>query len=207
MPTIDATTPTRAPALPGSGVLGGLLRCTKGMAAVEFGYIVPIMFTMFAGAIEFSQAITVDRRVTQVAASTADIIARQKTVTTAQLDTYMQMITEIMAPFDDNLLKLTVLNVYATTANPTATKVCWSYNRNDNGVTRAVNTYTDGSAYTMPTGVVDGGSSVVVVEARYEYQPLVFSYFITSMKAMNEKFYLKPRLSAGIGKDGAASCV
>jgi uncharacterized membrane protein len=38
--------------------------CTRGVAAIEFGMIVPIMFMLFVGAIEFSLAITVDRRVT-----------------------------------------------------------------------------------------------------------------------------------------------
>ena len=38
--------------------------------------IVPIMGVMFIGAVELSQAITVDRRVTQVASSTADLVAR-----------------------------------------------------------------------------------------------------------------------------------
>src|SRR5207244_1629235 len=52
---------------------------TEGVAAVEFALIVPIMAIMFIGAVELSQAITVDRRVTQVASSTADLVARAET--------------------------------------------------------------------------------------------------------------------------------
>ena len=52
---------------------GALLRRrqadTAGIAAIEFAMIVPIMAVMFIGAVELSQAITVDRRVTQVASS------------------------------------------------------------------------------------------------------------------------------------------
>jgi Flp pilus assembly protein TadG len=40
--------------------------------------IVPIMSVMFIGAVELSQAITVDRRVTQVASSTADLVRGRK---------------------------------------------------------------------------------------------------------------------------------
>ena len=47
-------------------------RGSRGVAAIEFAMIVPIMSAMFIGAVEVSQAITVDRRVTQVASSTAD---------------------------------------------------------------------------------------------------------------------------------------
>ena len=49
------------------------------MAAVEFAFIVPIMGVMFIGAVELSQAIIVDRRVTQIASSTADLVARAET--------------------------------------------------------------------------------------------------------------------------------
>ena len=51
-------------------------RDSRGVAAIEFAMIVPIMSAMFIGAVEVSQAITVDRRVTQVASSTADLVAR-----------------------------------------------------------------------------------------------------------------------------------
>jgi len=79
MPTIESTMSY----LPMSNLLaraGGLLRRWKadseGVAAVEFAMIVPIMAIMFIGAVELSQAITVDRRVSQVASATADLVAR-----------------------------------------------------------------------------------------------------------------------------------
>ena len=50
----------------------------------------------------------------------------------------------------------------------------------------------------MPGGVVTGGTSVIVAEVKYNYQPLIFHYFITTTMPMNEKFYLKPRLSASV---------
>ena len=56
------------------------------MAAIEFALIVPIMAVMFIGAVELSQAITVDRRVTQVASSTADLVARADTTDLADRD-------------------------------------------------------------------------------------------------------------------------
>ena len=60
-----------------AGALLGRWRAdASGMAAVEFAFIVPIMGVMFIGAVELSQAIIVDRRVTQIASSTADLVAR-----------------------------------------------------------------------------------------------------------------------------------
>ena len=185
---VQSTSPSRP-----RGLLARLAGCRRGVAAVEFGMIVPIMFMLFVGAVEFSQAITVDRRVTQVASSTADLVARQTSLTTSTMDGYMQIISQLMSPYDASLLKLTVLNVYATTANPTNYLVCWSYPHNG-----GTGTYSAGGSYSLPTGVVSGGTSVIVAEVQYNYQPLIFHYFITSTLPMNEKFYLKPRLSASV---------
>ena len=55
-----------------AGALLGRWRAdASGMAALEFAFIVPIMGVMFIGAVELSQAIIVDRRVTQIASSTS----------------------------------------------------------------------------------------------------------------------------------------
>ncbi len=202
------------------------IRRTEGIAAIEFGFIVPIMLCMFIGTVELSQAITIDRRVSNVAASTADLVARQRTLTTATLDTYMQIITQLMSPYSDTPLQMTISNVYNTTAAPTVNKVCWVYHRSGapaNSGIAANGNYTSSSGAALPTGVLDatGGTSVVVVEVQYLYVPVMLfgsthreirgaqvSSFITASGInMRETFYLKPRLSASIQYNGAANCV
>ena len=155
--------------------------------------VLPLMFLLFVGSVEFSQAITVDRRVTQVASSTADLIAREKSVTTSDVQGVMQIINELMEPYDPNKLKVTVLNVYSAMDNAANTKVCWSYNHNGGTAT-----YSAGQAYTLPTGIVEAGASVIITEVSYLYEPLIFHYFITSAISLDEKFYLKPRLSKSV---------
>lgn len=165
----------------------------RGIAAVEFAMVLPLMFMLFVGSVEFSQAITVDRRVTQIASSTADLIAREKSVTTSDVDSVMQIINELMQPYDPNKLKVTVLNVYSAMDNAANTKVCWSYNHNGGTAN-----YSDGQAYTLPNGIVEAGASVIITEVNYQYDPLIFHYFIESAMSLNEKFYLKPRLSKSV---------
>ncbi len=190
-------------------------RCRSGIAAVEFGLIVPIMLMMFIGTVELSQAITVDRRVSQVASSTADLVARQKAVTTTSMAGYMTVIGQLMAPYSATPMKVTVANVYATIAAPTTYLVCWVYQHN----TGANTSLTAGGAYPtaqMPAGIVQGGTSVVVVEVSYNYAPLVMFHgtankpghsYVGTGYNMTEKFFLKPRLSASIQFNSAAACV
>lgn len=198
-------------------------KCKSGIAAVEFGLLVPIMLCMFIGVVELSQAITVSRRVSSIASSTADLVARQKTMTAATLNGYMAIISELMSPYSATPMLMTISNVYNTTAAPTANRVCWVYHRNNNLAQAANAGLAAGGTYSgLPAGILDsaGGTSVVVVEVSYLYQPILLfnatgsvhgtktSSFIGSAGvAMSEKFYLKPRLSASIQYESQSACI
>ena len=168
-----------------------------GVASIEFAMVVPLMVIMFIGTVELSQAITVDRRVNQVASSTADLIARTKSTTVSDLNGTMDIIDELMKPYSHTPLKLTITNVIASTSDENNTVVCWSHNYQG-----GVGTYSQGSAYTLPTGVVEKGESVLVAEIKYTYTPLIFSHFITGAVDFTDTFYLKPRLSSAIEYEG-----
>ena len=122
----------------------------RGVAAIEFAMIVPIMLALFIGSIEFSQAITVDRRITQIASSTADLVAREKTITTAQLGNVMDIAKILMKPYETSLLRITLTSVFANITNPAITKVCWSFSFQG-----GANTYAKNQTYTLPAGIVD----------------------------------------------------
>jgi Flp pilus assembly protein TadG len=169
----------------------------SGMAAIEFAMVVPIMVSLFIGSVEFSQAITVDRRVTQVASSAADLVARRKEITTAEITNNFLLIEELLRPYDPTQLRVTIANVIADINNETITTVCWSQNHNG-----GVNTYSAGQTYTLPTGIVEKGGSVIVAEVSYNYSPLIFNYFIESAFPLEERFFLKPRLSSFVRYNG-----
>jgi Flp pilus assembly pilin Flp len=181
-------------------LLRHITRRQEGIAAVEFALILPILVILLIGTVETSQALTVDRRVTQVASSTADLVARGKTTTTSELDGMMQIISHLVKPYKDAPLKLTVLNVVADVNDATKTTVCWSYNHNG-----GTGSYAQGQAYPLPSGIVGKGESVVVAEATYDYDPtvMIFQYFIKTAFKMRETFYLKPRLSLYVEYNGA----
>lgn len=177
--------------------MGRLGRDTSGMAAVEFGFIVPIMFFLFVGTIEFSQALTVDRRLTLAASSTADLIARAPNsgLTPEQVDRDLRIIEQLIAPYEINRLYVKVLSVIAAGApgNPAVLtyRVDWSRD-NHAGTPHPRNQ----PYYDIPAGLLVAGESVIVSEATYNYTPLIFSYFIEAAFNMTERFFLKPRNSS-----------
>ena len=116
-----------------------LKRNADGMAAVEFAMIVPIMFSMFVGSIEFSQAITVDRRVTQAASATADLISRAPSegVSTAQIDRDLTIVGQLMAPYDAAALTVNIISIKAVPVpgNPNALNYVVDWSRDNRGGT------------------------------------------------------------------------
>ncbi|HDL17096.1 MAG TPA: pilus assembly protein, partial [Rhizobiales bacterium] len=79
--------------------LRALAHDTGGVSAVEFALILPIMITMYIGAVEFSSALTVDRRVSSVASAAADLTAQAEEVTSNSLQDIFTAATSIMTPY------------------------------------------------------------------------------------------------------------
>jgi Flp pilus assembly protein TadG len=92
----------------------------RGVAAVEFALVAPLMAAMFVGAVEMSQAITVNRRVTQVAGSAADLVARaSKTISQSEVGDIMRVGSYIMKPYSATPIRITLRNVTSSPSSAT----------------------------------------------------------------------------------------
>ncbi len=169
-------------------------RDDRGIAAVEFGLIAPIMFMLFVGSVEFSQALTVDRRVTQAASSTADLVARAPAegLTEQEVDGHLKIIEQLISPYDLTRLTVNIYSVKAQNNNGNLQyRVSWS--RDNHGGTPMV---TGADYQGMPSALLTAGESVIIGHSKYNYVPLIFNYFIKNAFDLEEKFYLKPRNSS-----------
>jgi Flp pilus assembly protein TadG len=188
-------------------------RDTSGVAALEFAMIAPIMFFGLVGTLEMSQAITVDRRVTQISSTISDLVARERNSDTDPLDTaklngMMSIMDALIAPYDKTHLKVTVANIGARVDDAADTRVCWAHNHPNGGV----NSYSANQPHTLPSGIVERGGSVVLAEVSYNYTPIIFGYFVKAAFPLKDTFYLKPRNGAsidfnGLKRDQVGSCV
>lgn len=176
-----------------------------GVAAIEFALIVPMVSIMFIGAVELSQALTIDRRVTATANATADLVARSETkISQAEITDIMRAGSYIVAPYSQNPLRITLRNVTSSPADAANTKQSWTCTYNGTGsqlVCDCTNT-----TYTLPAGLVGTNDSVVISQAVYDYKPFVFDYFMkkgsapssTGTYTLSEIVYLKPRGQAAM---------
>ena len=175
-----------------AGAKGNLVRRfggdQRGLAAIEFAMIFPLMILLFLGSVEFSQGLTVDRRVTQVASSTADLVAQFEQLSSADVDDIIDIGQLLLGGFDTSELKVTIISV-STDADGDAT-VDWA--RNEAG---ADGGYTAGEDYTaLPDDLLGPLSSVIIAKASYNFVPTVGTFLKEGIE-LSETFYLRPRRS------------
>ena len=170
----------------------------SGVAAIEFAMVAPLLLMLFIGSVEFSQGLTLDRRVTTSASSIADLIAQTESISNPELNDIMEigdalLETALISQYNPNKLQIEVVSV-VTDANNEAT-VDWSYNKSGG------EPYAPGSAYPdMPSGLLEPLSSVIVAKVTYGFTPDL-GHFITGEMDLEETFYLRPRRSLKVTKE------
>lgn len=158
---------------------------TRGVAAVEFAMLVPILVIAFLGCFEFSQAVTLNRRVTNVAYEAGDLVALTATLTTADMADIMNITTTLLKPYDTAPIKVGITSVTANATSGSVT-VDWNYPYQGGA------SYAPGSSYTVPTGLITAGQSLVIAETSYYFKPVV-GHFLIGGITLGDKFYFAPR--------------
>lgn len=163
------------------------LRDQRGVSAVEFALILPVLVLLYLGCVELSQALTVDRKVTAAASVVGDLVAQAEALSDTDFDNIFEATSAVLAPYDTAPLSIVVSYVEITKDGST---VIWSAARN--GTARAC-----GSTINIPAEVAIEGTNLVVAEAQYVYAP-TFGETITSDLNFEDTFYLRPRKEGDI---------
>ncbi len=164
----------------------------RGVSAVEFAMLLPLMLTLYLGGVEVSQGVSIDRKVTLTARTVADLVAQVSSIDTNGINAALGAATAIMAPYPDKDVKVTV-SVVDVDTNGNA-KIKWSSTKN--GTARAV-----GSSVTVPAALITPGTKTSLVwgEASYKYQPSI-GYVVTGAMNLTDQIYMRPRLSETVTK-------
>jgi Flp pilus assembly protein TadG len=162
-----------------------LYRDRRGVAAVEFSIIVPLMLLMFFGTVEFSSGIAIDRKVTLMARTLSDLTSQNISVTDTQLTNMFAASTAIMTPYPATPTKSTISELYVD-PKTLAARVQWS----KGSVPR-----TAGSTVTIPTALQVGGTYLIYSEVSYLYVPAIGYVMSKSGINMSDFTYTRPRQS------------
>jgi Flp pilus assembly protein TadG len=166
-----------------------------GHALVEAALIFPILLGLFLGVSEFSEALTVNRRLQGAAHTAADLVSRTPSVTVQELDGIKAMIDETMKPYSVTSLGVILTSIVADETNGTITTVAWSETRG-----AGVSPHAVGAAITIPAGLTLPNTSVIFVEVKYSFHSTLATMIVGSVPVQAEA-YQRPRSTLQVLKN------
>ena len=169
-------------------------RAKDAVAAVEFALILPFMLALFAGSIELSDLISVDRRITVISSTVGDLVSRMDgDIYETELNDYFNAAEEIINPYKTTGLKQLITCVKVDAAGSANTTVQWS--KASGGATvKTVN-----STLVLPTAItlISKNKYVIVSETQYAYKPLMGIVFQNALTMYRQNFHL-PRFGDNV---------
>jgi Flp pilus assembly protein TadG len=164
---------------PLAGRLAALSSSVAGVAAVEFALVLPVMVTMLLGMSEVTLAVNVDRKLTLLSRSLADLSSRRQALSEADMLEIFQAASVVMQPYDASKLQMVVSQMRVETTDGTTFRgnVDWSCPRGTGAVPKP-NTQT----YDVPSGFQNAKASTpssaavpsfyILIETKLPYTPL-----------------------------------
>ena len=173
-------------------------RGERGVAAVEFAFIVPIMLLLYIGTWELSNGVAANRKLSRVSSTLSDLVTQSQSLTCDDIGDIMKAASKVMYPYDSQTrIVLTGINIDAAGS----AKVHWSHGLNQTA-------YAANSVYpAVPSPIKVNGTYLVAAKVMTTYQPFIgwASYsaadgFSLSNQAiaMDEEMFLRPRMSSTI---------
>jgi Flp pilus assembly protein TadG len=164
---------------------------TRGVVAIEFAMILPVLLLAFLGTVDAGRAIALYMKIHSATYTLAAVTNQYPTVQTSDLQDITGATSKVLAPYPSGPAVVTVSQV-AIDSN-SKTTVSWSYSLN--GTARA-----QGSTVTVPAkiltamGTPPAGkfSYLIFSEVSYTYTPM-FGYFITGSLTMSDNLFVTPR--------------
>jgi Flp pilus assembly protein TadG len=174
------------------------LREARGVAAVEFAFIAPIMLLLFVGTIELSAGVSVNRKLSRLSSTVSDLVTQSPTLTSADVTNIMAAASKVMYPYTD---EVTIVLTGIGIDNTGTPKVAWS---------KALNTtpLTVGGTYSnVPAKIKKPNTFLVAAVVKTTYTPSFgwASYsaaeglsFSRTPINIDEEIFLRPRIGSQV---------
>lgn len=169
-------------------VLRRLIRDSRGVSAVEFALIAPLMILMYFGAAELTQAYMAQKRVTHVASVIADLTSQETALNQGMVDDIFAAGQHILQPFPVAPLSQRITSIERRANGTTA--VMWS--RTSGG-----GTFGATGSIPLPADVLENGETIIVAEVLYTYTSPIGDLLPNGVQ-FDAIYYLRPRLTTRI---------
>ncbi|MDZ5700163.1 TadE/TadG family type IV pilus assembly protein [Chelativorans sp. M5D2P16] len=176
---------------------------TRGIAAIEFAIAVPVLLGIYILALEFAEAIEVNKKLGRVAIQVGDLVAQQPKVTPGELDAIMSISGATLEPYRRSAPTITVTAIEVTNDSTPKAVVLWSRRYTDGVAERAEK---PGAITEIPQALKTPGTFLVRSEASLGYQPIIawspaakqglHLAALDELDMLGERYYQQPRVSS-----------
>jgi len=163
-------------------------RSERGVTVVEFALVLPVLLMLFIGLVEFTEAFSITRKLSNSVSTVSDLVSREPSVSTAELTDITTVADQLMQPYPTAPLELVIVSVVTDSDN--APTVAWSY---------PAAAHVPGVVYDLPEEQLTApNSSIIVAEGRYDFTPTV-TQFLGSFEITQRSFF-RPRMGSAVQK-------
>lgn len=162
-------------------------RDRRGVSAVEFALIAPLLIMFYFGMNELAEAMMAQRRLSLLTSSIGDIVARDTQLSDARVADVFKVGGVLMDPFPTGTLRMCLVSVVSDAKG--VDTIAWSETSNS-----PTNCPAKGATVSIPASVLPASQSVIMSKASYDYTT-PFKFVLPSTLTFRRTYYLRPRLS------------
>jgi Flp pilus assembly protein TadG len=159
---------------------------SRGVAAIEFAMIMPVMVLILAGLIDLTNLFSSNRKVTLTTNTIGDLVTQNANqITTAQLDGIFNAARPILDPIPDSQLEISITDYRKVGGS---LQQIWQYN--NGGVT-----CNDSGAPANISQLMDDGNDVIVTRGCVITHTIIGTVLAKKNYTLKEVVVLRPRQS------------
>jgi len=178
---------------------------TRGVSAIEFAMLAPIMIALYFGCVAVSDGVAIDRKVSLTAAALANLTAScgdssgsngcsNNIISKSEMDNVFAASSAILEPYSSNPLQMTIscLNIDADQ------KVTVKWSVTQGGSERTSFTF-DSSNQALEVA----STQLIYAEVSYAYTPVVGTSIVGTLN-LSDHMFMSPRITAPSYDDGSS---
>lgn len=177
----------------------------RGVAAIEFAFIAPLMLAFYFLTMELSQGIDTSKKVGRVASLVGDLVTQSPFMTRDELDAIMKIGEAVLQPYNRTRPEITITAIQITEEDAPKAVVVWSRQFAKGSYKRAEQ---PGSQTSVPETLKSPGAFLIRAQTDLDYTPVII-WTETGKRAaglmaafdkiaMGEHYYLRPRVGRTI---------
>jgi Flp pilus assembly protein TadG len=157
-------------------------------AATEAALVFPLLLTMFLGTYDIGNAILANQKTIRSSQMTADLIARNRSVTDAQIDEAIEGGRLAYEPMATGTFGVDIVSI--SFDDNSVPQVVWRETRNMAPITDIA---------ARVAGVAEPGGGVLLVAVDYKFQPMFAGFLVRDIQ-MQEVAFARGRRSSVVSK-------